>query len=192
MKTKKEILIIIGIIIITITLVFLPMVINNTKTNDNEVETKEETNTITIKIYGEITFKPNNSIDDDEITNELSIDCKKGISYGEIINRINNYLTNYSIIDNDLTKRYYESKNILIKSSLNNLNEEKDDNEGKININTASLDMLVTLHGIGQKRAERIIDYIKANGNIKTFQELKSLIGVSDEIIELIKEKAFL
>ena len=192
MKTKKEILIIIGIIIITITLVFLPMVINNTKTNDNEVETIEETNTITIKIYGEITFKPNNSIDDDEITNELSIDCKKGISYGEIINRINNYLTNYSIIDNDLTKRYYESKNILIKSSLNNLNEEKDDNEGKININTASLDMLVTLHGIGQKRAERIIDYIMANGNIKTFQELKSLIGVSDEIIELIKEKAFL
>ena len=50
----------------------------------------------------------------------------------------------------------------------------------------------MTLHGIGEKRANRIIDYIAVNGEINSFEELRQLIGVSDEIITVIKEKAFL
>ena len=206
MKRKKEIIIVIFIAIIAILLIILPFIINNTTnttkasntannttntTNDNIIDNIDDS--ITITVYGEITFMPVNSISDDDITNEISFTAKKGITYGEIINKVLTYLTNYSIIDSNLTKRYYESSKIYIKSSLRieeiNIN---DPNEGKININKATIDELMTLHGIGEKRANRIIDYIAVNGEINSFEELRQLIGVSDEIITVIKEKAFL
>lgn len=199
MKRKKEIIIIIFIAIICIILVILPFLINNTNTinnsnnNQNNDNIEEYDNTINITVYGEITYKTINSISDDDITNQISFDTLKGITYGEIINKINTYLTNYSIIDSNLTKRYFESSKIYIKSSLKNDEiEQIDITEGKININKATIDELTTLHGIGEKRANRIIDYIAINGKINSFEELKGLIGVSDEIIGIIKEKAFL
>ena len=206
MKRKKEIIIIGIISIIAILLIILPFIINNTSstnkasntantatnmTNDNIIDNDDYT--ITITVYGEITYKPINSISDDDITNQISFDALSGITYGEIINRIYNYLTNYSVIDSNLTKRYFESTKIYIKSSLKKDEIEiNNPNEGKININTATQDELMTLHGIGEKRANRIIDYISINGEINSFEELKQLIGVSDEIITIIKEKAFL
>ena len=201
MKRKKEIIIIIFIVIIAIFLIILPLIINNTSTtksatnteNNNNVIVDTDDNTIKITVYGEITYKPINSISDDDLTNEISFDALSGITYGEVINRISNYLTNYSIIDSNLTKRYFDSSKIYIKSSLKKDEIEiNNPNEGKININTATLDELTTLHGIGEKRANRIIDYIAINGEINSFEELKKLIGVSDEIITIIKEKAFL
>lgn len=200
MKRKKEIIIIIFIVIIAIFLIILPLIINNTSTTksatnteNNNVIVDTDDNTIKITVYGEITYKPINSISDDDLTNEISFDALSGITYGEVINRISNYLTNYSIIDSNLTKRYFDSSKIYIKSSLKKEEIEiNNPNEGKININTATLDELTTLHGIGEKRANRIIDYIAINGDINSFEELKKLIGVSDEIITIIKEKAFL
>ncbi|MBQ9899994.1 MAG: helix-hairpin-helix domain-containing protein [Acholeplasmatales bacterium] len=198
MKRKKEIIIIIFIVIIAIFLIILPLIINNTSTTKSATNTENnnvdtDDNTIKITVYGEITYKPINSISDDDLTNEISFDALSGITYGEVINRISNYLTNYSIIDSNLTKRYFDSSKIYIKSSLKKEEIEiNNPNEGKININTATLDELTTLHGIGEKRANRIIDYIAINGDINSFEELKKLIGVSDEIITIIKEKAFL
>lgn len=200
MKRKKEIIVIIFIVIIAIFLIILPLIINNTSTTksatnteNNNVIVDTDDNTIKITVYGEITYKPINSISDDDLTNEISFDALSGITYGEVINRISNYLTNYSIIDSNLTKRYFDSSKIYIKSSLKKEEIEiNNPNEGKININTATLDELTTLHGIGEKRANRIIDYIAINGDINSFEELKKLIGVSDEIITIIKEKAFL
>ena len=198
MKRKKEIIIIIFIVIIAIFLIILPLIINNTSTTKSATNTENnnvdtDDNTIKITVYGEITYKPINSISDDDLTNEISFDALSGITYGEVINRISNYLTNYSIIDSNLTKRYFDSSKIYIKSSLKKEEIEiNNPNEDKININTATLDELTTLHGIGEKRANRIIDYIAINGDINSFEELKKLIGVSDEIITIIKEKAFL
>ena len=53
-------------------------------------------------------------ISPDDITNEIKLTAIKGISYGEIINQISAYLTDYSIVDDELTKRYFESSKIYI------------------------------------------------------------------------------
>ena len=137
MKRKKEIIIIACIVIISIILIFLPIIINNSNNNKEEAITEiktEEENNITITVYGEITYQPINSINDDDITNELSFEAKSGITYGEIINVINNFLTKYSIVDNNLTKRYYKTTRINIKSS-NDTIEEEEINDNKINLN---------------------------------------------------------
>ena len=54
-----------------------------------------------------------------------------------------------------------------------------------------SKEELIKIYGIGEKRADKIIAYRKTT-KIKSFEELKTLIGVSNEIIEKIKQQAIL
>ena len=49
----------------------------------------------------------------------------------------------------------------------------------------------MSLYGIGDKRSDAIIEY-REKKKIESWDELKSLIGVSDEVIKAIKEKAVL
>lgn len=58
---------------------------------------------------------------------------------------------------------------------------------GKININTADLYTLMSLPGIGQTYAQRIIDYRTANGPFKDISEIKNVDGIGDKRYEEIK-----
>lgn len=51
----------------------------------------------------------------------------------------------------------------------------------KVNINTASLEALQTLKGIGASTAQRIIDDRTANGPYKTIEDLKRVSGIGDK-----------
>lgn len=177
MYKRKEIIIIITIIIITIFLAFLPKIIDSNKKKEEEIVISDS-NQIEIKIVGEIKVE------------ELNISFPKGVSYSYIIKKIELYLNEYSVISSNLNERYYENTTIYIESS--DIKEEYEDtNIGKININLATFNELISLYGIGEARANKIIEYRK-NKKIETFEELKKVIGVSNEIIERIKEKAFL
>ena len=60
-------------------------------------------------------------------------------------------------------------------------------NKAPININTATVEELVDLPSIGQKVAERIIQYRKKHGAFKTLEDLKTVRGIGDKIFEKIK-----
>lgn len=191
MYKKKEIIIIIAIIFITILLSSFPILLNNNKTEliQDDDEIIEESNIITITVTGELNI-PGDSLNPDTITNTINIEATKGISYGEIITKINNYLTSYSIINDSFKTRYYTDTTIIIESSFIDETKEED-NQNKIDISEATFDELMMLYGIGEKRALAIIEY-RINNPIESFEELKSLLGVSDDVIERIKEKALL
>ncbi|SHE41711.1 competence protein ComEA [Caldanaerobius fijiensis DSM 17918] len=59
----------------------------------------------------------------------------------------------------------------------------------KININTASLQELDSLPGIGPVTAQRIIDYRNQNGPFKSIEEIKNVSRIGDKIFEQIKDK---
>jgi comEA protein len=61
---------------------------------------------------------------------------------------------------------------------------------GKINLNTATLDQLTTLPGIGTKTAEQILAYRNRVGRIKSLDELLNVKGIGEK--KIIKLRSFL
>jgi len=59
----------------------------------------------------------------------------------------------------------------------------------KININTASLNELTNLPGIGEKKAQAIIKYREEVGDFETKAEIKNVKGIGDGIYEKMKKK---
>lgn len=60
--------------------------------------------------------------------------------------------------------------------------------DGKININSADKERLMTIKGIGEVRAQRIIDYREANGGFKTIENIMDVQGIGKELYESIKD----
>ncbi len=57
-----------------------------------------------------------------------------------------------------------------------------------VNINTATLEELQTLPGIGATRAQQIIDYRQANGGFKSIDELQNVTGIGPATYEKLKD----
>ncbi|UYP21641.1 helix-hairpin-helix domain-containing protein [Bacillus velezensis] len=56
-----------------------------------------------------------------------------------------------------------------------------------VNINTASLDKLQAISGVGQKKAEAIIAYREENGRFQTAEDLMNVSGFGEKSFERIK-----
>lgn len=61
--------------------------------------------------------------------------------------------------------------------------------EGKVNINTATVEELKTLKGVGEKKAEAIIEYRKKNGSFKTKEDLMKVRGIGKKLFESFHER---
>ena len=61
--------------------------------------------------------------------------------------------------------------------------------EVKVNINTATVEELKTLKGIGEKKAEAIIEYRKKNGSFKNKEELMKVRGIGKKLYESFQER---
>lgn len=83
----------------------------------------------------------------------------------------------------------------LITNDLSPIKDEKVENnsiEEKlntfVNINTASLEELSTLNGIGVSIAQRILDYRNINGLFTKTEDIKNVSGIGEKLYEKIKD----
>ena len=61
--------------------------------------------------------------------------------------------------------------------------------EGKVNINTATVEELKTLKGVGEKKAEAIIEYRKKNGSFQAKEDLMKVRGIGKKLFESFQER---
>lgn len=71
--------------------------------------------------------------------------------------------------------------------AINNSSSQKS-SSGKININTADKTELMKITGIGEKTAEKIIDYREKNGKFKSIEDIKNVPTIGDKKFESMKD----
>jgi competence protein ComEA len=85
----------------------------------------------------------------------------------------------------DTNKQNSEADNTSALSSCDNAS---DSSNVLVNINTAGVDELCTLSGIGKSRADAIIAYRNENGPFKSIEDIKKVSGIKDKVFEQIKD----
>ena len=68
--------------------------------------------------------------------------------------------------------------------------ETEPPNTGPVNVNTADLKTLMTLPGIGEVLAQRIIDYRQTHGNFQHLEELTNVSGIGQKRLDAILDYA--
>lgn len=84
-----------------------------------------------------------------------------------------------------------ENKVSIITSNENNENNENNNSSvssNLININIASIEELTTLPGIGESKAQNIINYREENGYFKTIDEIKNVNGIGEATFDQLKK----
>ena len=127
------------------------------------------------KVYDEmviIVYSKNEVTNIDNTKNSEAktiVDCKNNK------NKIENEACIDNVNDNSKTTTSSEDKS--------SSNQEKK----KININTASLDELETITGIGEAKARSIIEYRSENSKFKSIEDILNVKGIGQALFEKIK-----
>lgn len=101
------------------------------------------------------------------------------------------------IYSNEEIKKAQKEEKIIVETpciceEIKNDSCYKEDKENevisKININTATMNELTKLNGIGESKAKLIIEYRTKNGKFKDIKEIMNIKGISETIFSKIKE----
>lgn len=71
----------------------------------------------------------------------------------------------------------------------NSLTGDSNVSQGKVNLNTASKEELMTLTGIGESKAESIISYREEHGRFQSIEELMQIRGIKEGVYLKIQDK---
>lgn len=85
--------------------------------------------------------------------------------------------------DNKVSEIISSEKDTVFEDSIDTENIPK-----LVNINTASKEELMNLSGIGESKAEDIIEYRTTSGNFKNIEEIKNVSGIGDALFNKIKD----
>ncbi len=83
-------------------------------------------------------------------------------------------------------KTFEKIKDRLVVDGEKKLGSSKNGDE-KIDINTAGIDELVKLPGIGPSKANNIVEYREKHGKFKTYEDLLNVSGIGEKTLEKIK-----
>ncbi len=90
----------------------------------------------------------------------------------------------------NLAQKVQDGEEIVVPTKQSNIapsSTSSSKNNGKININTASLTELETLPGIGEVKGNAIIQYRKTHGAFKSTHDITNVSGIGEKTFEKIE-----
>lgn len=193
---KKNNLIYLVALIPLILIVFVFILPQSNRKNDGIIyaEPSMYNNTITVMVEGEVLRPGSYVMYKDSTVKDLLEKCGttdytniKGLSLNETLKDCGIY--EISISSDSLKSVSITLKSSNLPSSDNQPSNSNSNNYNSlININTATLDELKQLDGIGDVKAQAIIDY-RNNKKFTSIEELKNVTGISEAIYNANKNK---
>lgn len=165
-------------------------ILSNSEEVSNNIKENNSTDVV-VEIKGEVKKPDVYTLKDGSIIKDL-IDIAGGITENGDISMINraDILKNHQLIIvpniND-KKEQGDGVNVVGAELQSNLNSSN--THSKVNINTADVNELKTIKGIGDSKAENIIKYREENGAFKSIDEVKQVTGIGDKIFENMKDQ---
>lgn len=158
---------------------------------DNSIDNKEvlvsnekekvDVSKIFVEIKGEVLTPDVYELEEDSIVKDL-IEIAGGLKEEADISTINRAK---KLKNNELVI----IPNINDKSSTNIFNEISTESNELININLADISELKKITGIGEVKAQSIIDYREKSGGFKSIDEIKNVDGIGEKTFEKIKDE---
>ncbi|UQS85516.1 helix-hairpin-helix domain-containing protein [Apilactobacillus apisilvae] len=191
LKYFYQMMIVLILILISLGLMFIVYFQNHSNDNainsypisnssySKNIETSSLDNNIYVDIKGEVNapgvYKCNK---DDRVTDI--------IKYAGGFKR----LANQSSVN--LAQKIYDQQVVIVNKKTNNNTQEEQDsntnNRSKVNLNTADKNELQKLDSVGDKNADKIIDYRNQNNGFHNVDELKKVSGFGDKTFEKLKD----
>lgn len=99
----------------------------------------------------------------------------------DVIELAGGFTDNADVLEINLSTRLTDEMVIIVY-------EKEDKSHNKININTASVSELMTLPGLGAKKAELIVKHREDSGRYRTIEEVMDVSGIGQSIFDSIKD----
>ncbi len=119
---------------------------------------------------------------DGRVKNPGVYKIKNGTRLQDLIEEAGGLLDDANTSNLNLARKLKDEEKIVIKSYL----DKNDDEDAKININTATKDMLTSIPGVGSKMADKIIKY-RQEHPFNSIDELLNITGIGKKKFEEIK-----
>ena len=133
-----------------------------------------------------------------EILNPGVYELELGNRIIDVVNLSGGFTNNAVTTNVNLSKKIYDEMVILIPDKgnvceiiqdYNSLdNEEKNVDNGLVNINTASKEDLLNLTGVGESKADAIIEYRKQN-KFESIEDIMNIPGIKESLFNKIKDE---
>lgn len=200
LKISKKLVGSIAVLVILSVFLVVGIILNKPKThkvNDEDIFVeapvstvqKIENRTITVYINGEVknpgvfTLKLGSIVDDlvkaaGGLTSEANLNTKVNLA-----KKLKD--EDYIYIDKKIDGTM---QNSIIGTAIPSAPVSSINSDGKVNINTASMEELDKLPGIGPVTAQKIIDYREKNGGFSSIEDLNNIPGIGDKTLDKFRD----
>ncbi len=151
---------------------------NETINITNKATPKEETK-IVVYISG-------------EVKNPDVYTVSENLRLKDLIELAGGFTENAYVENLNLAKKLFDEDHITVLNK-NDITENTiatiENLESKVNINTAPVDELTKLKGIGESTAKAIISYREENGKFENIEEIVNVSGIGEKTLEKFKDE---